>query len=95
MSRNGRRRFTPDDDWDALEALKAWLAEHPDCTDPHEAVRALGLPDMTGIPDNPKARSSTQRRQAREARDMLQHAMYAIRTRDDPPLTRRTEGSEW
>jgi hypothetical protein len=88
------RRMTADDDWEALQRIKAWLAEHPECTDPEIAVKALGLSVMDGVPADPKARTSAQQHHAKLARDMLQHAAYAIRDRDDPPLTRRTEGSQ-
>jgi hypothetical protein len=79
--------MTPADDWDALQKLKTWFAEHPGSTDPHEGITALGLPDMTGIPD---LATSTQRRMAREATAMLEHARYVIEQRDHPLPGRRT-----
>jgi hypothetical protein len=74
--------MTAEDDYQALESLIAWFADHEDCTEPAEGIRALGLPDMTGVPENAHARNSTQRRMAAEAANMLQHAGYAIRNRD-------------
>jgi hypothetical protein len=74
--------MTAEDDFQALQALIGWFAEHQDCTDPFEGIKALGLPDMTGMPQSRQARTSTQRRMAAEASNMLQHAGYAIRNRD-------------
>jgi hypothetical protein len=77
-----RKRMTAEDDYAALEALKRWYGERPDCADPTAGVAALGLPDMTGVPKDRQARNITQRRMAAEAEAMLHHAGYAIRTRD-------------
>jgi hypothetical protein len=85
-----RPPLTAEDDWNALQALKAWFAEHPESTDPAEGVAALGLPDMTGIPSLPAARTSIQKRMAREADDMFHHAQTAITQRDHPLKSRRT-----
>lgn len=74
--------MTAEDDYQALQALIKWYGEHEDCTDPAEGIKALGLPDMTGVPKTRQARTSTQRRMAAEAASMLQHAGYAIRSRD-------------
>jgi hypothetical protein len=74
--------MTDEDDWQALQALIRWFADNPDCSDSAEGVRALGLPDMTGLPEDAHARSSTQRRMAAEAMSMIGHAGYAIRKRD-------------
>jgi hypothetical protein len=49
-ARPQRRWMTAEDDYQALEALITWYGEHEDCTDPAEGIRALGLPDMTGVP---------------------------------------------
>jgi hypothetical protein len=73
-----RRWMTDEDEWQALQDLKAWVADHPDCT-PEQAVSALGLPDMTGVPADPNLRNRTQRRMAYEATAMLSYADYAIR----------------
>lgn len=77
-----RRWMTDEDDWEALQALVTWFAEHPRCADPAEGIKALGLPDMTGVPADKRARTSTHRRMAAEATSMLQHAGYAIRKRE-------------
>jgi hypothetical protein len=87
-ARQQGRWMTAEDDYQALQALIGWFAEHPACTDPAEGVRALGLPDMTGVPKTRQARTTTQRRMATEAASMLQHAGYAIRNRD----ARRQDG---
>jgi hypothetical protein len=81
-ARQQRRWMTAEDDYQALQALIAWFNDHADCTDPAEGIRALGLPDMTGVPPSRHARNSTQRRMAAEAANMLQHAGFAIRSRD-------------
>ena len=65
-----------------IDALRQWLDGHQECTDPAEAVSALGLPDMTGIPEDPCQRTSGEQRRAAAARDALQHAGYALRIRD-------------
>jgi hypothetical protein len=83
-----RRPMSPEDDYQALQKLKTWFAEHPGCTVPQEGITALGLPDMTGIPAIRALRTSTQRRMAREAEAMLHHARYVISMRDHP-LPRR------
>jgi hypothetical protein len=80
--RTARRPMTAEDDFQALVALKSWFADHPDCSDPAAGVAALGLPDMTGVPQDPHARNRTQRRMAAEAASMLYHAGFAIRNRD-------------
>jgi hypothetical protein len=72
-----RRWMTAEDEWQALQDLKAWAADHPDRT-PQQAVRALGLPDMTGVPADPNLRDRTQRRMAYEATAMLSYAEYAL-----------------
>jgi hypothetical protein len=77
-----RRRMSDEDEWQALQSLKAWFAEHPQCSDPHEGIRALGLPDMTGVPEDVHARNRTQQRMTAEALAMLGYAGYAIRKRD-------------
>jgi hypothetical protein len=77
-----RRPMTAEDDFQALEAIKGWFADHADCCDPAAGVAALGLPDMAGVPQDPHARNRTQRRMAAEAASMLQHAGFAIRNRD-------------
>jgi predicted component of type VI protein secretion system len=77
-----RRSMTAEDDFQALLAIRAWFADHADCRDPAAGVAALGLPDMTGVPQDPHARNGTQRRMAAEAASMLQHAGFAIRNRD-------------
>jgi len=81
-ARSQRRWMTAEDDYQALQALIAWFNDHEDCIDPGEGIRALGLPDMTGVPPVRQARTTTQRRMAAEAANMLQHAGYAIRNRD-------------
>jgi hypothetical protein len=67
------------DTWNALQALNAWFADHPDCREPAEGVRALGLPDATGVPADRRAWTSTHRRMAAEAGAMLDYAGYAMR----------------
>jgi hypothetical protein len=78
----GRVLLDGEDPAPVIQALKAWLDAHPECGDPAEAVRALGLPDMTGIPEDDKLRTSGQRRTAAAARDAMQHAGYALRSLD-------------
>jgi hypothetical protein len=75
-----------------IGSLKKWFAGHPECSDPAEAIAALGLPDMTGIPADPKQRTSGQKRAAALARDIRQHAEYALRCRDNPIPVRRKAG---
>jgi hypothetical protein len=80
---SGRHSWmTPEDDFQALQQLKAWFADHPDCSDPAEGIAALGLPDMTGVPAKVHGRNRTQQRMAAEATSMLRHAGFAIRHRD-------------
>jgi len=76
--------MTGKEDFQALQDLKAWFAEHPECSDPAAGIRALGLPDMTGVPADPcaRSRSRTLQRMAAEATAMLRHAEYAIRQRN-------------
>ena len=86
---SARHRWITDDEWwDVIQDLKKYAAEHPGCT-PDEAIAGLKLPDMTGVPADPKARNGTQRRMAAQARDARQHAEYVIRLRDDPLPSRK------
>jgi hypothetical protein len=86
-----RRPMSAEDDYQALQKLKAWFAKHPESTDPAEGITALALPDMNGVPANRAQRTtSTQRRMAREAQAMLHHGQYAINMRDHPLKGRRT-----
>jgi hypothetical protein len=68
-----------DDHQPLIDAIKAWVREHPGCT-LDDVIAGLGLPDMTGIPEDPKERTAGQQRAAALARDALQHAGYVIRT---------------
>lgn len=87
MRESGRRWLTDDDMWDVIQVLRAYLTDHPLRT-AEEAVKALGLPDMDGVPADPGARSARHRRMARQAREVLHHARYAVRMRDLPPMAR-------
>ena len=76
--------MSDEDQGPVIDALKQWFADHPGSGDPDEAIRGLGLPDMTGIPENPGLRTRGQQRDAAAARDVRQHAEYALRCRDNP-----------
>jgi hypothetical protein len=74
-----RRWLTGEDEDNAIRDLRAWFREHPNVTDPEAAIKALGLPDMTGVPADPKARTKIHWRMHRDAKLILQHAGYAMR----------------
>jgi hypothetical protein len=82
-ARPGARKWmTAEDEFQALLKIKAWYADHPESSDPRAGIAALGLPDMTGVPQDKRARNRTQQRMAAEAVSMLKYAEYVIRTRD-------------
>jgi hypothetical protein len=70
-----------DDKEEARLALKAYIGEHPGCA-PEEAVTELGLPDMTSIPQDRRARTAEHRHRAREADLMLHYAKFFVSMRD-------------
>jgi hypothetical protein len=79
-----RARMSDEDQGPVIDALKAWFAGHPECSDLAEAISALGLPSMDGIPEDRGVRTASQQRAAGAARDVLQHARYALNCRDNP-----------
>jgi hypothetical protein len=83
-----RKWLAGEDMWDVIELLKAYAGDHLGCT-AEEAIAALGLPDMTGVPKDPKERSGTQRLMARQSREVRHYAMFVIRVRDDPLSSRK------
>jgi hypothetical protein len=76
---SARRWLTSEDEDQALADLKEWFREHPEVTDPEAGIKALGLPDMTGIPADPKARTGTHKHMLRDAQTILIFAGYAMR----------------
>ena len=74
---SGHRWMTPGDEDAVLYALRKYCHEHQQCTG-HEAVAALGLPDLARLPAGHAAWTVTERRRfAREARDVAGFAHYA------------------
>lgn len=68
-----------DDHREVIDAIKTYVRAHPGCTE-DDVIGALGLPDMSGVPADPAARTRAQWKAAGRARDALQHAGYVIRT---------------
>ena len=89
-----RHWLTDEDEIRIIKDLRAWFHDHPGVTDPAEGVKALGLPDMTGVAENVKDRDITQHRIAKEAELVLLHAGYAMRheagVRKRGPVEQRT-----
>lgn len=67
-----------DDHQPVIDAIKEYAQAHRRCTE-GEVIEALGLPDMTGIPQSRAARTAAQQRAAERARDARQHVGYVIR----------------
>jgi hypothetical protein len=89
----GRKWMSEEDNERARLAIQEYVREHCGCT-PDEVIKALGLPDMTGIPADRRARTNEHKRRAAEADLMLHYATFHVGLRDNPPKGKRRRDAE-